>query len=201
MRQTRLNMKTFDTYRQIVKTAESLAQTRGYNGFSFNDIAKIIGIKTASIHYYFPTKADLAKAVIIQHADMICGVLDQIINNPKLSHRKILELFVDSVFAVTYRDNQKMCLGGMLGADVLTLPETVRKELHIFFDRIQGWLKTVLKKACETGKFSLNPKEIDNEIKIIFTMIEGSILLARVFHDEKYLRLAKKNIVARLIAK
>jgi TetR/AcrR family transcriptional repressor of nem operon len=178
-----------------------LSQTRGYNAFSFNDIAKIVGIKTASIHYYFPTKADLAKAVIKQHADMICDVLDQIINNSRLSYPKILEAFVESVFAVTYKDNKKMCLGGMLGADVLTLPESVQKELHIFFNRIQGWLKVVFKKVCETDKFLLNPKEIDNEVKIIFSMIEGSILLARVFQDEKYLRIAKKNILARLIPK
>ena len=34
--------------------AETLVRTRGYNGFSYRDLAEQIGIKTASIHYRFP---------------------------------------------------------------------------------------------------------------------------------------------------
>ena len=54
-------MKT-NIHKQILDIAEMLIQTQGYNAFSFRHIAKIIGIKTSSIHYYFPTKAELCKA-------------------------------------------------------------------------------------------------------------------------------------------
>ena len=58
-------------YEQILLVAESLIQSRGYNAFSYKDISEIIGIKTSSIHYYFPTKADLGKQVVIQHIEKL----------------------------------------------------------------------------------------------------------------------------------
>jgi TetR/AcrR family transcriptional repressor of nem operon len=194
-------MKTFDTYMQIVNSALTLVQKRGYNAFSFNDISQLIGIKTASIHYYFPTKADLAKVVVKKHADMLCSVIDQVTSNSNLSYRKMLETIIDSIFAVTYRDNHKMCLGGMLGADYDTLPVPVQDELKDFFKRIQAGLKSLLKKASESGKFKIKKGGIDNEVKAILIMIEGSILLARVYSDENYLTIAKKNIMTRLALK
>jgi TetR/AcrR family transcriptional regulator, transcriptional repressor for nem operon len=194
-------MKTNDMYNQIVKSAENLTQLRGYNAFSYGDIAELIGIKTSSIHYHFPTKADLGKAIVKQHVDMLCSVLEQIVTNKKLSYRKKLAVFLDSIFSVTYRDNKKMCLGGMLAADVLTLPENMQAELRVFFNRLQEWIKRLLNEACESKEFLLTKKDIPNELKTIFSLIEGSILLARVFQDENYLFAAKKQIVARLIKK
>jgi TetR/AcrR family transcriptional repressor of nem operon len=187
------------TYQQIVKCAESLTQRRGYNAFSYGDIAYILGIKTASIHYYFPTKCDLGKVVVKQHLDMLCGVLEQIVTNKKLSYQKKLGVFLDNVFAVTYRDDNKMCLGGMLAADVLTLPDDMQNEVQTFFLRLQGWIKRLLIEACESKEFALVKKDIKNELKLIFSQIEGSILLARLFNDGEYLAVAKKYITSRLI--
>jgi TetR/AcrR family transcriptional regulator, transcriptional repressor for nem operon len=194
-------MKTNDIYHQIVKSAENLTQLRGYNAFSFGDIAELIGIKTSSIHYHFPTKADLGKAVVKQHLEMLCSVLEQIVTNNKLSYRKKLGVFLDSVFSVTYRDNKKMCLGGMLAADVLTLPEEMQAEVRVFFIKLQAWIRQLLTEACESKNFSLTKKDIPDTIKVIFSTIEGSLLLARVFQDEKYLEAAKKQIVSLLIKK
>jgi TetR/AcrR family transcriptional repressor of nem operon len=44
--------------------AEQLVQTRGFNGFSYADIAAEIGISKASLHYHFPTKAMLGERLI-----------------------------------------------------------------------------------------------------------------------------------------
>ncbi|MCP5910237.1 TetR/AcrR family transcriptional regulator, partial [Klebsiella pneumoniae] len=44
--------------------AQSLVVAGGYNGFSYADIAVSIGIRKASIHHHFPTKADLVASLI-----------------------------------------------------------------------------------------------------------------------------------------
>jgi TetR/AcrR family transcriptional regulator, transcriptional repressor for nem operon len=194
-------MKKHGTYHKIVKSAEYLTQTRGYNGFSYGDIAELLGIKTSSIHYYFRSKADLGKAVVKQHGDMLSDALDKLINNEKLSSPKKLGIFLDTVFSITYRDEEKMCLGGILAVDILTLPEGMREDVQIFFTRLQGWIKCLLKQACDSKKFKITQKDINYEIKLIFSQIEGSILLARLFRDEEYLSVAKKCILARLIKK
>ena len=47
----------------ILKITEEMVRRGGYNGFSFREIAKQVGIKSSSVHYHFPTKEDLGVAV------------------------------------------------------------------------------------------------------------------------------------------
>ncbi len=83
-------MQKPDVFHQIVKVAETLIQTKGYNAFSYRDIAAQVGIKTASIHYHFPTKADLGKAVVKHHINGLSAELENLINAPKISYRNKL---------------------------------------------------------------------------------------------------------------
>ena len=49
-----------DTIRDaILSSAEARMRRGGFHGFSFRDLAADVGIKSASVHYHFPTKADL----------------------------------------------------------------------------------------------------------------------------------------------
>lgn len=50
-----------DMREQILTSAQRLVQQRGFNGFSYADIADEVGIRKASLHHYFPTKTDLGK--------------------------------------------------------------------------------------------------------------------------------------------
>src|SRR5690606_40708940 len=52
-----------DTAQQIIDLAEDAIATKGYSAFSFREIAALMGIKSASIHYHFPTKPHLGLAV------------------------------------------------------------------------------------------------------------------------------------------
>ncbi|WP_438876632.1 TetR/AcrR family transcriptional regulator, partial [Bacillus cereus group sp. BC7] len=53
-------METKPTVReQILDHAITLMMLRGYNGFSYRDLSDLVGVKTSSIHYYFPSKDDL----------------------------------------------------------------------------------------------------------------------------------------------
>jgi TetR/AcrR family transcriptional regulator, transcriptional repressor for nem operon len=191
-------MKKQDSYQRILDVAEHFTQTVGYNAFSYHDIAEKVGIKTSSIHYHFPTKADLGKAVVKKHIDGLCDELEMLINNKKLSYRKKLELFIDGIVAKTYLANRKMCLGGMLASDVLTLPETIQHEVRIFFNRLENWLKRLLTEAIEKNEFYVEKKHIKNEVVLLLSTLEGALLLARLFQDEEHLAIARRHIIARL---
>ena len=52
------------TGRRALDVAERLVQTRGFNGFSYADIAEALGVTKASLHYHFPSKADLGQRLI-----------------------------------------------------------------------------------------------------------------------------------------
>src|SRR5262249_62282732 len=55
------------TSERILDTAQALAQVRGYNGFSYADISAELAIAKPSIHYHFPSKAQLAQALIARY--------------------------------------------------------------------------------------------------------------------------------------
>src|ERR1700682_630937 len=62
----------------ILDVAEQLAQTRGYNGFSYADIAAPLGVTKASLHYHFPSKADLGCALIERYHRTFASALEAI---------------------------------------------------------------------------------------------------------------------------
>lgn len=190
-------MKKHDIYHQILDVAENLIQTQGYNAFSYKDISTIVGVKTSSIHYYFPTKADLGKAVVQKHIDALCDELEQLIDNKNVTCKKKLEKFIDGIVGKTYLDQRKMCLGGMLASDVLTLPDVIQQEVQIFFSRLEDWIKRLLLEAIHQKEFHIEKKAVKNEALLIFSLLEGALLLARLFQDEGHLMVARKHILDR----
>jgi TetR/AcrR family transcriptional repressor of nem operon len=191
-------MKTIDARQKILEVAESLIQARGYNAFSYRDIAEIVGIKTSSIHYYFPTKVDMAKAVVKEHAENLMNILDEVGKDPKRSWEQKFDTFFELIFNTTYFADRKMCLGGMLASDVLTLPDDIQEEVRIFFKRMENWLQQLLLLGKKQQRISLikNGRE---EVLMILSILEGALLLARLYHDDKRLMVALKQIKERLL--
>ena len=61
----------------IMDAAERRIQQGGFGGFSFREIAADVGIKSSSVHYHFPTKEDLAAAVIRRWAEYTSELIDK----------------------------------------------------------------------------------------------------------------------------
>lgn len=186
-------MNTTPMYDKILDIAETFIQTKGYNAFSFRDISEIADIKTSSIHYYFPTKAHLGKAVVERQVNDLSIELGDLLNNPKINYKKKIHLFLDTIISRTYASNRKMCLGGMLASDVLTLPEMIQDEVKVFFDRIEKWLVELLSQGKNKGDFHFSGT-VKKEAEFILALIEGSLLLARLYQDEGRLQIARKQI-------
>ena len=58
-----------ETAGRLMDLAEAHIRNAGYGGFSFRDLAAEIGIKSASVHHHFPTKATMAAAVARRYGD------------------------------------------------------------------------------------------------------------------------------------
>src|SRR5215208_3644538 len=70
--------KSPPTASRILDEAERLAQTRGYNGFSYADVAAVVGTTKAALHYHFPSKADLGRALVDRYTERFLAALDAI---------------------------------------------------------------------------------------------------------------------------
>lgn len=190
-------MRNKQIKKKILIEAENLIQTKGYNAFSYRDIAEKIGIKTSSIHYYFPTKVDLVAEVVRENIASLGELLEDTLSDPAIRYREKLEKFFDGVFETTYLSDRKMCLGGMLASEVLTLSEEIQYEVRLFFQKIENWLARLLTQGIEKQEFNVIA-DVTLESILILSMLEGALLMARLYQDEKRLMYAKKAILLRL---
>src|SRR5258705_11779220 len=60
-----------ETAERLTDLAEARIREAGYRGLSFRDLAAEIGIKSASVHHHFPTKAGMAAAVARRYGDRL----------------------------------------------------------------------------------------------------------------------------------
>ena len=125
----------------VLDVAERLAQTRGFNGFSYADIAAELKVTKASLHYHFPTKTDLGCALVERYGQRFGDALGQIHATGRPAYRQ-LESYVE-LYADVLRSG-RLCLCGMLAAEFLTLAEPMRLAIRGFFDDNEAWLAKVL---------------------------------------------------------
>lgn len=178
---------------KILRTAESLIQKMGYNAFSYKDIAQVVGIKTSSIHYYYPTKEDLAVAVVDWQLNQLSSFLNELKFNASLSLQQKLLNLVDKVMSLTLHDEMKMCLGGMLASDVISLPEKVKIKARSFFNILEQWIKDAISEGIsDKGLLDIFPPE---ELpKYLLVQLEGGLLMSRLYEDFSYIESVKHFI-------
>ena len=103
----------------VLDVAERLIQTRGFNGFSYADVAEEVGITKASLHYHFPTKADLGLSLVHRYQENFEEALAELARGGG-DTRTLLEGYAELYRSVLRKD--RMCLCGMLAAEHSTLP-------------------------------------------------------------------------------
>ena len=168
-----------DTDTEILDTAERLVQVRGFNAFSYADIAATLGITKASLHYHFPSKADLGRALIERYAGRFGDALADIDAAGGDASAKLAAYA--EIYAGVLRDH-RMCLCGMLAADYDTLPDPMRAAVVSFFDRNETWLVAVLAQGEREGSLRLQGSERD-AAQAIVSGLEGAMLIARPYED------------------
>jgi TetR/AcrR family transcriptional repressor of nem operon len=168
-----------DTREHILDVAQALAQQRGFNAFSYRDIAATVGIRGPSIHYYFPSKDDLGVALIERYRQQFSRQRATI--DRQASARKRLEKYAQ-LFRATANDAGKMCLCGMLAAEFAALPKAMQVGVRGFFDENEGWLADILELGRSRGEFRFEESSAARAESVLSTL-EGAMLSARVARD------------------
>ncbi len=184
-----------DTPDRILDVAEGLAQTFGFNGFSYADIAAELGLTKASLHYHFPAKADLGRALIARYAERFAGSLEDIDRHAGDERAKLWR-FAEAYERVLLQD--RMCLCGMFAAEVRTLPEPMRIELRGFFDAGEAWLGAVLKAGRAAGRLKFDG-EAAEAARALTAALQGAMLLARAYEDPSRFVTTAKRLLASLV--
>lgn len=170
-----------DTATRILDVAERLVQSRGFNGFSYANVASELGISKPSLHYHFAGKAELGNALIRRYARRFAEALDEIDRRGGDAPGKL------DAYAELYADvlrNKRMCLCGMLAADYDTLPKPMRNAVIRFFDENEAWLTGVLEQGDQEGSLRLGGSATE-AAQAIVGGLEGAMLIARPYGDAR----------------
>ena len=183
-----------DTASQILDVAERLVQMRGFNAFSYADVAGELELTNAALHYHFPTKSELGEALITRYAVRFSGALvgiDESVTDPI---RK-LGAYAD-LYAEVLRD-EKMCLCGMLAAEYETLSAGIQRAVTAFFEANEQWLAGVLQQGRDDGVFRYAGSPLE-EARSIVSGLEGAMLIARSFGDFRRFQSTASHLVTAL---
>jgi TetR/AcrR family transcriptional repressor of nem operon len=181
-----------DTASRILDSAESLVQVRGFNGFSYADVAGELSLTTASLHYHFPGKAELGRALITRYAQRFNAALAEIDDSGGDAPAKLRAYA--RLYAEVLRDH-RMCLCGMLAAEYQTLPAPMRHAVIGFFDENETWVEGVLADGRDEGAlaFEGSPREA---ARLIVSALEGAMLVARPYGDVDRFEAAADRLLA-----
>jgi TetR/AcrR family transcriptional repressor of nem operon len=181
---------------RILDVAERMLQVRGYNGFSYGDVAAELDITRAALHYHFKGKAELGQALIERYAARFTAALtdlDATAPNAAAKLRGYADLYVDVLSA------DRMCLCGMLAAEHRTLPGPLQQAVCDFFSANTAWLRRVLEEGCADGSLRC-PGTPEETASMVLGALEGAMLIARLDGDVARFRATTAHLLAGLTA-
>jgi len=164
------------TAERVVDAAECLIQQHGYNGFSYEDVARQVGIKKPSIHHHFSTKAELAAMVARRYTQRFREQLHGIEERHAIAPAR-LKAYA-ALFEQTFADEKRLCVCGMLGAEADSLPDEVTSEVTRFFKANLDWLTAVVAEGQQASL--IRPKPSSAAIAETFLCaLEGAMVVGR----------------------
>ncbi|MEM9841047.1 MAG: TetR/AcrR family transcriptional regulator [Pseudomonadota bacterium] len=186
-----------ETRTALLDSAERAARQRGFDAFSYADLARDVGIRKASIHYHFPLKADLAFALVDRYAARIADQLTEISNTDTPVAEK-LRAFV-ALYRNAMANGTQLCLCVALSAGRDSLSEPVLAQLTRFHEDCAAWLRQVFTAAQEDGSV-IGLADPKNEADALLALVEGAQLIARAATDVRLFDRAMTAFLARLAA-
>lgn len=169
-----------DTAQQIIDLAEDAIATKGYSAFSFREIAALMGIKSASIHYHFPTKPHLGLAVASRYRQGYAAALAHI-DAQDLTPEAALASLVN-IYRQQLGNGERMSVCMMLAAEIKLLPVEIQQEMQAFYALNIDWLQHLVQRCQPTWL----PAESRVLACQLFALLQGALMGAKTQGSPEY---------------
>lgn len=177
-----------NTREHLLATAADLLQRVGYASFSFRDLADAVGIRAASVHYHFPTKADLGVALVdwfrAQDNPDIAALCQA---HPNIRDR--LLALADHVAEHTCTSG-KSCPINLLLSEFSVLPEVLQHKVHAWVDDCINDMAAWLEQGRGAGQLAF-PGSAKDQARLVWSVIEHGSQLARTHSDQPFVALMR----------
>ena len=186
---TLCQLMTMQTRDKIIELALAAIAARGYSAFSFRELAAALGIKSASIHYHFPTKAHLGAEVARTYRTQLQGAFDNIAADYATDPKQAIESLI-AVYRYEARSSQRMSVCTMLAAEIKNLPLEIQQEMACFYELNIGWLERQLQ------KLGYGDNQAREKACQLFALLQGALMGAKGQNDPAYFDVAIKAVSA-----
>lgn len=191
-------LKPSATYDEILHCARSLLIEGGYNGFSYADIAKVVGIRNASIHHHFPSKSELVRTLVARYREEAAAgiaALERQIAEPADQ----LRAYIGYWEACIADASAPFCVCALLASQIPVLPEEVALEVRAHFRTLSAWLTSVLERGARQGDLHFTGTA-KAEAEGFMASVHGAMLSARAYGDPKIFGVITHPLLERLAA-
>ncbi len=182
-----------DTKTALLDSAENAARSRGFDGFSYADLAEEVGIRKASIHHHFATKAALSIALMRRYSaelEAACQEIDVRYATAAGRLNAVIEYYRQAL-----QGGKSLCLCVSFSTSRDSLPQEVIAEIGQFRQKMLRWVETIFRLAQSDGSIR-DVSDPKLEAAATLPLLEGAQLAARAEED-----LALFDIAMRLLAK
>ncbi len=181
---------------QLIDSAIGLMHDRGYTAVGIKEICDKAGVKKGSFFHFFPSKRDLALAVLDKQWQSVEeGLLKPAFHKDVPPLERIQNMFLMSY---EYQCTNKAIYGQMLGcpfgilaAEMSTQDETLRQKVQFVFDGIAAYFEDALIDVLkENNSLRINPKI---RSQALLAYLEGSLLYAKSHNDTAFFKVLADN--------
>jgi len=190
-------MKLNNTSTEILNCARALIVTGGYNGFSYADIGKVVGVRNATIHHHFASKSALVQALIVGYREEVqlgMAALERNVPEPIEQLRAYIQYWE----ACIADNTAPFCICALLATELPVLPEEVALEVRAHFRLLSAWLTSVLERGAANGHIRLTASA-KVEAEGFMATVHGAMLSARAYGDAKMFGVITHPLLARLL--
>lgn len=183
---------------EIIRCARSLIVAGGYNGFSYADIAEVVGIRKASIHHHFPTKLDLVRTLLERYdEEFTVGLAETERRFPNPVDQ--LGAYVGFWASCIDEPTTSFCICALLASEIPLLPTELAQLVRDHFKTLSAWVASALERGADDGSVTLTGSA-ESEAEAFMAAVHGAMLSARAYGDPTVFATITQTVMKRLAA-
>ncbi len=195
-------MSEYDSKReQIIDAALKAFAVYGYYKTTLEDIAKMLGMKKNSLYYYFKSKDELFREIILSEINLFFGEQEEILRKNISNSKKIEEIVLQVVNFIRERTMKY----SVKLSSYLEMSAVIKKQFSEFKTRQCKVIEKIIKAGIKSNEFrKINAKTFSEDLGELvpalvnnYYLSSGAVFVNEVDFDEVKKRI--KRIVNYLI--
>ncbi|MGB5177473.1 MAG: TetR/AcrR family transcriptional regulator [Gammaproteobacteria bacterium] len=193
---------TIDTRQRLLDSAQALIYASSYREVGVQQICNHAGVKKGSFYHFFPSKRDLALAVL----DQTQAVMQETLINKAFARDLPPLARIDRFFVSLYDFHKQVkkntgyvlgCPFGNIGCEMSTQDEALRARVDSILSAAEAPFAAALNEAVASGE--LPAMDTAAAASALFAYTEGIMLYAKTRNDPALIRDLGKRALQLLI--